>query len=186
MDARELDRVAARIRIVLMDVDGVLTDGTLWYLPDGQEMKAFHVRDGAGIRLAQEAGLMTGIISGRPSDVASRRATELDLDEIHLDVADKNLVLDDILARRGLQPEEVCFIGDDIVDLRVLRRVGLAAAPADAHPMVKIAAGFLCEADGGRGAVREVIDRILSARKPQPQKPPPPEEKTPCAPSSRS
>jgi 3-deoxy-D-manno-octulosonate 8-phosphate phosphatase (KDO 8-P phosphatase) len=155
---------ARQVRMILMDVDGVLTDGSLVYMPDGGEAKAFHARDGAGIKLAQRAGLMIGIISGRESLATLRRAEELGLDEIHQHVSDKQATFDEMLARRGFSDDQVCFIGDDVVDVSVMKRVGLPAAPADAHPTVLEHAALVTQHCGGRGAVREVIDLILRAQ----------------------
>jgi 3-deoxy-D-manno-octulosonate 8-phosphate phosphatase (KDO 8-P phosphatase) len=162
MDAR---RRARPVKLILMDVDGTLTDGTIVILPgSGEEVRSFHVRDGQGILIAAAAGLKTGIITGKTSETVAIRARRLRLDEVHQAVADKKAVLDEILARRGLGSEETAFIGDDIGDLEVMRAVGLAAAVADAHPLVKEAAHYVCAQGGGKGAVREVIEFILEAK----------------------
>jgi 3-deoxy-D-manno-octulosonate 8-phosphate phosphatase (KDO 8-P phosphatase) len=155
---------AASVRLLLTDVDGVLTDGGLYYLDGGGEAKRFDVRDGLGLVRAREAGIATGIVSGRPSEAAGRRARELGMDEIHLDVRDKPAVIEDILTRRRLPASAVCFVGDDLNDLDVLRRVGFPAAPADAAPEVRRTAILVTRRPGGSGAVREIIDFILEAR----------------------
>jgi len=156
---------ARRVKIILMDVDGTLTDGTLAILPEsGEEVRAYHVRDGQGIFLARAAGIKAGIITGKTSKSVALRAARLRLDEVHQGARDKKPVLDGILARLELKPAEVAFIGDDIGDLEVMRSVGLAAAVADAHPLVRQQAHFLCRAAGGRGAVREFIEFILGAK----------------------
>ncbi len=157
---------AARIRLLLMDVDGTLTDGGLYYLPDGGVMNfalRFHVRDGLGLQRARQAGLLVGIISGRSSPQVRRRAEELGLDEIHLGVADKRAALEQILAQRGLSAGETCYIGDDVVDLPAMKLAGLSIAVADAHPDVRAAASWVTTLPGGAGAVREAVDAILAA-----------------------
>ncbi len=159
-----LDARRARIRLLLLDVDGVLTDGGLWYPPAGPPTVRFHVRDGYGLVLARRAGLLVGIVSGRDLPQVRRRADELGLDEIHLGIRDKGPVVEEILARRGLPPEEACFVGDDLLDLPALARVGLPVAVADAAPEVRSAAAWVTSLPGGHGAVREVVDRLLAAR----------------------
>ena len=162
MDARGRARA---VRIILMDVDGTLTDGSLIICPEsGEEVRAYHVRDGQGLLLAAAAGLQAGVITGKTSRSVALRAERLRLDEVHQGVVDKKRVLDDILARRGLKPEEAAFIGDDLGDLEVMRSVGLAGAVADAHPLVRQAAHYVCTLCGGRGAVREFIEFILEAK----------------------
>jgi 3-deoxy-D-manno-octulosonate 8-phosphate phosphatase (KDO 8-P phosphatase) len=153
---------ARRVRLVLFDSDGVLTDGRIYYAPD-DGMRAFDVKDGHGIRMGQEAGLAFGAISGRESSALARRAAELDFDELHQRVHDKVACVEGILRGRGLEAEQVCFVGDDLIDVPVMRRVGLAAAPADAVPEVLRAAHFVTDRPGGRGAAREVIELILRA-----------------------
>jgi 3-deoxy-D-manno-octulosonate 8-phosphate phosphatase (KDO 8-P phosphatase) len=157
---------AASVRLLLTDVDGVLTDGGLYYLEGGGEAKRFHVRDGLGLVRARRAGLLTGILSGRRSAATERRARELGLDEIHLGVADKVAVFDAILARRELTPEETCFIGDDLNDLALLQRVGFPVAPADGVPEVRQAVLYVTRSPGGHGALRDVVDLLLKGRAP--------------------
>jgi len=159
----ELEQRAAAIRLVLLDVDGVLTDGRIHAGPDGDEGRSFHARDGLGVRLGQRGGLTFGIVSGRSSAAVARRASELDIHEIHQGIVDKNACVDGILERLEVVRDAVCFIGDDLVDIPVMRRVGLAAAPSDAAPEAREAADFVTRAAGGRGAVREVVDLVLQA-----------------------
>jgi len=162
--AAALRRRARRIRIVLMDCDGVLTDGRIVFLSGRREAKAFNSKDGVGMRLAQTLGLEVGIVTGRRSEAVARRGRELGLREIHQKIWDKLELTHRLVARRRIGFEQVCFIGDDIVDLPVMLRVGLAVAPADAHPDVLRRAHWVTRQRGGRGAVREVLDLILDAR----------------------
>jgi 3-deoxy-D-manno-octulosonate 8-phosphate phosphatase (KDO 8-P phosphatase) len=155
---------ARRIVLILMDVDGTLTDGTLTVMPDGEELKTYHVRDGLGILLARMAGLDLGIITGKTSKGLERRAERLRISELHQGAVDKRRVLASILEKRGLAAEEIAFIGDDIGDLAVMKTVGLAAAVADAHPDVQAHCQYVCRTPGGRGAVREFIEFILKAQ----------------------
>ncbi len=162
--ARGFAAKAAKIKLVLLDVDGVLTDGRIILDCRGNESKAFHVRDGHGIKLAQRAGIEIGIITGRRSEVVDIRARELGIGEVHQGVHDKKAAYDAILAARGLRDDEVAFIGDDVVDLDVLRRAGLTAAPADADPAILPAVDLVLKTGGGRGAVREFINLLLKRR----------------------
>lgn len=159
-DVAERARV---VRLVVLDADGVLTDGRLYVAPGGHDGRAFHTRDGFGIRLGQRAGLRFGIISGRDCRVVADRGAELSIEEIHQGESDKPGRLREILDRLQLSEEAVCYIGDDLPDLPVMRRVGLAAAPADAAPEVRSMAHWVTERPGGQGAVREVIELILRA-----------------------
>jgi len=155
---------ALAVKMLLMDVDGTLTDGVVFVLPDGEEVKSYNVKDGLGILLAHLAGLKTGIITGKTSRALEKRAAKLNIDELHQGVLDKKRVFDEILARHQLAAEEVAYIGDDVGDLEVIRSVGLAAAVADAHPEVKKHSHFICRERGGRGAVREFIEYILASQ----------------------
>ncbi len=155
---------AARVRLFLLDVDGVLTDGGIIYDAKGKETKRFHVRDGHGIVLLRRAGLDVGIISGRASKVVDIRARELGIAIVRQGAADKVAAWRAILADTGRLPEETAYVGDDIVDLPILRRVGFAAAVADAEDSVLSAADFVASRPGGYGAVREVIEFVLRAR----------------------
>ena len=155
---------ARRVKLILMDVDGVLTDRRIIYQAQIDEAKGFDAHDGVGIKLAQRAGLLTGIITGRLSIASSRRARELKMDEFHQKVFTKLEVLESILKTRRLPTEAVCFIGDDLVDIPVMKRVGLAAAPSDAKVYARRVAQFVTDNPGGRGAVREVIELILKVQ----------------------
>ena len=159
----EMVERASRVRVLLLDVDGVLTDGRLHMRSDGSEGRSFHVRDGLGVRMAQRGGLTCGIISGRDSRVVAARAAELDITEIHQGILDKVGCFEKIRTRLELAGEQFCFVGDDLLDLPLMRRIGFAAEPGNAAPEVREAAHYVTLADGGRGAVREVIDLVLRA-----------------------
>jgi 3-deoxy-D-manno-octulosonate 8-phosphate phosphatase (KDO 8-P phosphatase) len=155
---------ARRVVLILVDVDGVLTDGRIRYADGGGEIKTFDARDGAGLVLARRAGLRTGLISGRGGPAIRRRAVELGMSEIHLRAKDKLAAYLGILKAGDLEDSQVCYVGDDLVDLPVLARAGLSVAVADAHPEVRRRVDHVTRAGGGRGAVREVIDAILKAQ----------------------
>ena len=160
----DLGQRLQRVRLVLLDVDGVLTDGRLLYGAEGDMGRWFHVRDGSAMRLSQSEGIAVGILSGREHDAVRHRAEELGLEEIHQGHPIKEPVWDEILARRGLADEDVAFMGDDFLDLPVLRRAGLAAAPADATAEVLAAAHWTASVPGGAGCVRELLEAILRAQ----------------------
>jgi 3-deoxy-D-manno-octulosonate 8-phosphate phosphatase (KDO 8-P phosphatase) len=155
---------ALPIKMIIMDVDGTLTDGTLFVLPDGEEVKSYNVRDGLGIMLAQLAGIKTAIITGKTSKSLEKRVEKLRIDELHQGILDKKPVLDAILRKHHLTAKEVAYIGDDLGDLEVIRSVGLAAAVADAHPVIKKHSHFVCRRSGGKGAVREFIEFVLESQ----------------------
>ncbi len=159
-----LQPCARRVALILVDVDGVLTDGGIAYIDADREAKRYDVKDGVGLWIARRAGLLTGLISGRSGTAVTRRAAELRLDEVHLKVENKLATYLGILRRRRLRDAQVCYVGDDLVDLPILRRVGMPVAVADAHPAVLRRAGLITRAPGGRGAVREVVDAILRAQ----------------------
>jgi 3-deoxy-D-manno-octulosonate 8-phosphate phosphatase (KDO 8-P phosphatase) len=161
----ELDRKARRLGWLLLDVDGVLTDGRLHYGPSGEALKVFHVRDGFAVKLAQRAGLAVGIVSGRDSAIVAERSRELGIEEVVQGRNDKGAALRELLARRGLEPSQVAYIGDDLPDLPALALAGFSAAPADAVAEVRAAVDFVTEAAGGAGAVRELVERLLVARR---------------------
>lgn len=152
------------IKLVGFDVDGVLTDGRIIVHDDESETKNFHSRDGLGLKILKEAGLAAFIITGRRSKVVEIRARDAGISEVHQKVADKLPVFKEIIARHGLSPQEVAFAGDDLVDLPILKRVGLAMAPADACPEVLGAAHFVASLPGGRGAVRQMVEYILKGQ----------------------
>ena len=153
---------AARVRLVLLDVDGVLTDGRLCYGPDGELMKAFDVKDGHGIVMLRDR-VDFGVVSGRPGKASQRRLEELGFKHLVFGERDK-LEGYAKLAHLGFADAEVAYMGDDVNDVPLLRKVGLSACPADARPEVKEAVHFVARSPGGRGAVRELCDLLLEAR----------------------
>jgi 3-deoxy-D-manno-octulosonate 8-phosphate phosphatase (KDO 8-P phosphatase) len=152
------------IKLVGFDVDGVLTDGRIIIDDEGRESKNFHSRDGLGLKILRRAGLEVVLITGRGSRLLEIRARDLGLTEVHQQVEDKWTTLEGILRKKGLRPQEAAFAGDDLIDLPVLARVGLALAPADAVPEVLAAAHFVSPAPGGRGAVRQMVEFILKGQ----------------------
>ena len=160
----EVGRRARRIKLLLMDCDGVLTDGRLELLENGDEQKTFHARDGQGISLFHRAGLKTGIISGRTSSAVERRARDLKMAYVRQYAKDKVKALEEIIAEADVTLDECAFIGDDLGDIPVMKRVELAVAVADAVGETKQAAHYITELKGGQGAVREVCDLILKAQ----------------------
>jgi YrbI family 3-deoxy-D-manno-octulosonate 8-phosphate phosphatase len=155
---------ASRVRLLILDVDGVLTDGSLYFGPRDELFKVFHVRDGHGIKMAQRSGVEVAFLSGRRSDPAFLRAKELGVNRYYEGLRDKVAVLEELCRALDLTPEEVAAVGDELVDLPLFHRVGLAVAVADAVPEVKDAAHLVTVNPGGRGAVREVTDLILKAQ----------------------
>jgi 3-deoxy-D-manno-octulosonate 8-phosphate phosphatase (KDO 8-P phosphatase) len=155
---------ARRVRMLLLDVDGVLTDGRLLLGGPGREQRQFDVKDGAGLVLARRLGWRTGFLSGRGGPAVAERARELGIDEVHLRVDDKPRVYEGIKRRLGIADAAICYMGDDLMDLGVLLRAGLPVAPADAHPEVRRRVPFVTRAAGGRGAVREVVDAVARAQ----------------------
>ena len=156
---------ARKIRLLLLDLDGVLTDGGIIIDGVGDEFKRFDVRDGHGIRLLQSAGIRLGIISGRSAKAARYRARDLDVELFFQGVADKLAVYEKIKRMTRLKDAEIAYVGDDMVDLPVLRRVGLAVAVSDGWPDLKRYAHYTTRLQGGRGAVREVIELLLKSQK---------------------
>ncbi len=151
----------SKIKMILMDVDGVLTNGEIIYSSSGDELKIFNVQDGMGITLARKAGLKTGIITGRMSALVERRAQELKIDVVSQGNFNKLPEYEKVIRDFELKDEEVCYIGDDVLDLPILNRVGFSVAVANARDEVKAVCDYVTVAEGGKGAVREVIDRIL-------------------------
>jgi 3-deoxy-D-manno-octulosonate 8-phosphate phosphatase (KDO 8-P phosphatase) len=152
-----------RIRWLLCDVDGVLTDGTV-LIGEGLEVKQFDIQDGLGLALLRRAGIKVGWISSRPSPATAARAAELKVDFLHQDKGSKSAAIEAMLAQASATWDEVCYVGDDLVDLGPLRRAGLAVAVANAVAEAKAAAQYVTSASGGRGAVREVADLILKGQ----------------------
>ena len=161
---RPLRPRARRVSLVLMDVDGVLTDGGLPFTGRGPGGRVFDVKDGVGLFIARRLGLRVGLLSGRGGADVIERARDLGIDEVHLNAREKLPVYERILVRLGIEDAEVCYIGDDILDLPVLRRAGLPITPADGHPDVRRSVPFITRASGGHGAVREAIDAIVRAQ----------------------
>jgi 3-deoxy-D-manno-octulosonate 8-phosphate phosphatase (KDO 8-P phosphatase) len=155
----------AAVRALVTDVDGVLTDGGLYYAENGDELKRFDVRDGQGLVLLREAGVLTAIVTRKQTAIVTRRAAELGVAEVHQHVTDKAASLTDLLARHGVQLADACYVGDDVRDFQAMRAVGLAVAVADAVAEVRRAATYVTRASGGRGAIREVCDLILTVRR---------------------
>jgi 3-deoxy-D-manno-octulosonate 8-phosphate phosphatase (KDO 8-P phosphatase) len=149
----------------VLDVDGVLTDGSLYYGAEGEAWKRFDVHDGLALARAVAAGFPVAVLSARSSPAVARRCAELGLTEVHQAIADKLAAYEALRARLGCRDAEVACMGDDLPDLPPMRRAGLAIAPADAGPEVRRAAGWISRAPGGRGAVREVLEAILRARR---------------------
>ncbi|MDH3947972.1 MAG: 3-deoxy-manno-octulosonate-8-phosphatase KdsC [Gammaproteobacteria bacterium] len=155
---------AAQIKLVVFDVDGVLTDGSLFIGDDGQEYKAFHSRDGLGMKLLRKSGVEIGIITARTSDVVKHRMENLDIEHVYQGRLEKLPALQELLAKLGLSFEQTAYVGDDVVDLPVMRQVGLAIAVQDAHPLAKQHAHWQTPHGGGRGAARDVCELILEAQ----------------------
>lgn len=160
----DIERRASRIKLLLMDCDGVLTDGRLWLTGDGDEQKSFNAQDGLGLALLHRAGLKSGIISGRSSLAVSRRAQELGVEFVSQGDPEKIAVFTQIIQQAEVEESEVAFIGDDLVDIPLMQRSELAVAVADAVVETRSVAHYVTRAGGGRGAVREVIELILKAQ----------------------
>jgi len=150
------------IRLLVLDVDGVLTDGGLFYGPDGEQLKRFDVRDGLGIKLLKQSGVVVAIISGRSSPALARRAAELGISELHAGVGDKSVVLADLQARLGIDASETAAMGDDLPDLALFAGAALRIAPADAEPELIAVADIVTPRTGGHGAVRDAARHILA------------------------
>ena len=163
-DADEINRRASRIKLLLMDCDGVLTDGRIELLDNGDESKTFHTRDGHGIVLLHRAGLSTGIISGRSSSLVERRARELGMKHIRQGTWDKIKDYEELLREAEVETAEVAFIGDDVTDIPLMEQSGFAVAVADAVPETLAAAHYVTKLPGGFGAVREACELILKAQ----------------------
>ncbi|CAG0911650.1 unnamed protein product [Cyprideis torosa] len=155
---------ARDIQLVIFDVDGVLTDGSLFMGDDGQEYKAFNSRDGHGIRMLQESGVQTAIITGRQSQVVLHRAKDLGIEHVLQGYRDKRPAFQELLKRTGFEPANIAYVGDDVVDLPVMSQVGLPIAVADAEEFVKHQAQWITPRNGGRGAARDVCEFLMQAR----------------------
>ena len=155
---------AARVALMGFDVDGVLTDGTLYYSGQGDAMKGFLTRDGHGIRMLMEAGVQVAIITGRESDIVTRRAKNLGISHVLQGIDDKRAAMDGLLSRLGLNFGQAGYMGDDVVDLPLLTACGFSATVADGHPLVRERVDHVSPLQGGRGAVREVCEFLLAAQ----------------------
>lgn len=155
---------AKLIKMIILDNDGVFTDGNVYINIKGEEAKSFFIRDGFAVIMARRLGLEFGIITGLLSPIVEYRAAQLGITEVHKGFMDKVQQLEDILSRRRLDPIEAAYMGDDLFDIPVMRKVGLSAAPADAYPAVRTAADWVSTYPGGRGCVREFVELILDAQ----------------------
>ncbi|MEC5399986.1 KdsC family phosphatase [Uliginosibacterium sp. H1] len=155
---------AAQVRLMGFDVDGVLTDGSLLFGPQGEELKVFHTLDGHGLKMLQEAGIVVAVISGRGSRGLELRAASLGIQYLYQNVHDKTAALGELLDKLQIPAEHAGYMGDDVVDLPILRRCGFTASPADGHPLVHRHVDYVSTRAGGRGAAREVCDFILGAQ----------------------
>ena len=155
---------AKAVRLLVMDVDGIMTDGRVLYAPGGDRLIAFHILDGHGIKLALGCGLSLAIITGRESEVVAQRARELGIQELHQKALDKLAVFQDLLVRHGLGPLQTACMGDDLLDLPLLRRAGLAITVPGAVDEIRAAAHYVTRHPGGQGAVREAIELLLKAQ----------------------
>ena len=164
----DIDSLASRIKLLLMDVDGVLTDGRIYNLPDPEgkmvETKGFDSQDGIGLHWLSWKGIRTGVISGRNSPATVERARQCNMTYVYQGHIEKIPILEEILAKAGVDRSEAAYIGDDFTDVPIMRRVGFAIATANARPEVKAAAHYVTRAPGGDGAVREAIELILKAQ----------------------
>ncbi|MBP1764253.1 MAG: kdsC [Firmicutes bacterium] len=156
--------LAANVQLVVFDVDGVLTNGQLFFGSNGEELKVFHSQDGLAISAARRAGLKTAIITGRWTTMVELRSAELRIDAVYQGVVDKLAALHELLKKYALTPEQVAYVGDDLNDLAAMSVVGLPCAVGNAVPEVKKAAGYIAERSGGNGAAREIIEMILKAQ----------------------
>lgn len=153
-----------KVKLLGLDVDGVLTDGRIIWDSDGRELRCFHVHDGSGIYLLHRLGFHTAIISGKKCEAVSHRAKELSIPHVYMGIHDKRKILDELLKKLSLSPEEVCFVGDDLMDLPILTRVGFPVAVPNGREEVKAAARYITRLEGGKGAVREVAELIIKVQ----------------------
>ena len=161
---QEILEKAANIKLVIFDVDGVLTDGSLFLGDDGQEYKAFYARDGLGMKMLAKTGVQIGIITGRSSDVVKHRMQSLNIEHVYQGQDDKLVAYQDLKKKLSFNDNEIAYVGDDVIDLSVMRQAGLAIAVADAHPTVAKHAHWHTPHNGGRGAARDVCELIMEAQ----------------------
>jgi len=164
MDLRAIHAIAGRLKLVVLDIDGVLTDGRLYYGPQGESLKVFNVRDGYGIKALQRDGIDVAVITGRDSEMSVARMRDLGVLHLVQGREDKGVALDELLAKLDVSPDDTAYMGDDVVDIPAMQRVALALTVQDAHPDVIPVAHWRSRQPGGRGAVREACDLLLSAR----------------------
>lgn len=156
--------ILKNIKLLLLDVDGVLTDGRITFTDDGRELKSFNSKDGVGLKLLQHMGIKAGIVTARTSPIVARRCKELGIDLIFEGVHVKVQVLPDVIERTGLTPAEIAYMGDDLIDVGLMKKVAVGIAPADAHEVVLNHADLVTKAIGGEACVREACDMILKAQ----------------------
>ncbi len=161
---QEILEKARPVRLIIFDVDGVLTDGNLYLGNSGEELKAFNIKDGLGIKLLMQSGVEVGVITGRSSELVAQRMQSLGVKHIYQGQHEKLPAYQELVAKLGLEPEQVAYVGDDLIDLPLMRRVGFAVAVEDAHPLVKQHAHWQTPAAGGKGAVREVCELLMKAQ----------------------
>ena len=153
------------IKLILLDVDGTLTDSGIYHGNNGEELKKFNVKDGYAIVNAQELGIEFGIITGKESELVRTRANELNIKYLYQGISEKTLILDEIIQTTGLQKEEIAYMGDDLNDIKIMKKVGFSGTPLDGVNEAKIIADFVSTKNGGEGAVREFIETILKKDK---------------------
>jgi len=161
---QDILKQAKKIKLVIFDVDGVLTDGSLFFGDDGQEYKAFYSRDGLGIKLLQRTGVEVGVITARSSKLVNHRMENLGIKHLYQGRLDKIAAFNDLVSKLGVNADETAYAGDDVIDLPVMKKVGLAIAVQDAHPFVKKHAHWITEHNGGRGAARDICELIMEAQ----------------------
>lgn len=162
---KEIRNRASKIKLLLLDVDGVLTDTGVYYSIDGEIMKRFSIRDGMGIeRLRRIADVETGIITREDTEIVAKRALKLKITELHMGILEKEKTLDEIIKRKGITTEQVAFMGDDTNDIEIMRKVGLSASPADATKFAKEAADIIVKSKGGYGAVRDFAELLIESK----------------------
>lgn len=164
MNSGDLQHRTAKVKMIILDVDGVMTDGRTFINTEGVESKAFDLKDGFGIVMARKAGIKFGIITGLASPIVRYRAGQLGIEEIHQNLVDKDIALEEIAKEYNLDYSEIAYMGDDLYDLPVIKLVGLSAAPSDAMPEVKEAVDWVSSHKGGRGAVREFVELVMKAK----------------------
>lgn len=168
MELRAIHAIARRLKLVVFDIDGVLTDGSLYYGPQGESLKVFNVRDGYGMKALQRHGIEVAIITGRDSEMMRARAHDLGIDHLVQGREDKGVALDELLARLDIAATDTAYMGDDVVDIAAMRKVALALTVEDAHPDVIPVAHWRSRQRGGSGAVREACDLLIAARGTEP------------------